>query len=217
MFVIPNGFDENDFCNSSPASGDCFTITYTGTMSDEYPISSFIEAVEYFLKYNPTNKVKINIIGHLSNRNESRLLNSSIREMVKIRGYVSHREAIRIMLEASALLLIIPDVNQNQGILTGKLFEYLGTKRPVLCFGPEDGDAASIINLCESGKVFDYNEKEKAGKWLVELFKNHIKGTPMTFGNDNVSQYSRQQQTKALAGIIKEVTCSKIKRQKGLS
>jgi len=55
------------------------------------------------------------------------------------------------MMDATLLLLIIPDVAENKGILTGKLFEYMATDNPIVFVGPNDGDAAAILD--EYGKV----------------------------------------------------------------
>ena len=58
----------------------------------------------------------------------------------------------------SALLLIIPDHHSNKSIITGKLFEYIATGKPIICLGPVDGDAAEIIKSSGSGCIFDYGE-----------------------------------------------------------
>ena len=64
------------------------------------------------------------------------------------------------MMESSVLLLIIPDHHSNRSIITGKLFEYLASGKPILCIGPEDGDAADIINTAGNGKCAGYNDTE---------------------------------------------------------
>ena len=43
--VITNGYDEPDFTVVSVASPPLFTITYVGTLSDNYPIEGFLDAV----------------------------------------------------------------------------------------------------------------------------------------------------------------------------
>ncbi len=50
-----------------------------------------------------------------------------------------------------AVLMAIPDVELNKGILPGKIFEYLATRKPVLCVGPAGSDADHILR--EAGVV----------------------------------------------------------------
>ncbi len=95
-------------------------------------------------------------------------------------SYVSHKKAIEYMQASDALLLFIPNVPNNEGILTGKLFEYLASGRKILLFGPESGDAMSLINECEAGECFSNN-------FNLDSFLN------MPYkGNDNIKLYSRE-------------------------
>ena len=58
-----------------------------------------------------------------------------------------------LLLKASDYsFLIIDDAPINRGILTGKLFEYIGIGHPILALVP-DGDAASLIGKNELGLI----------------------------------------------------------------
>jgi hypothetical protein len=59
-------------------------------------------------------------------------------------GYVDHESAVRIMKQSQVLLLLINQAAQNaMGRMTGKIFEYLASQRPILCIGPEESDPGS--------------------------------------------------------------------------
>jgi glycosyltransferase involved in cell wall biosynthesis len=153
--VITNGFDEDDFRGNLPEVSPVFTITYVGTLSDIYPIQGFIEALEKFRAEG--NRFILRFIGMVSAR-QAELLKSMLKEQeLQFVPYVDHARSIRYMLESSALLLIIPEHESNKSIITGKIFEYIASGRPVICIGPKDGDAAGIIRDSESGEVFDYS------------------------------------------------------------
>ena len=51
---------------------------------------------------------------------------------MKYHGYLPHSEAIKHTILADLLLLIIPNVPNNKLIYSGKLFEYIATKNPIL-------------------------------------------------------------------------------------
>jgi hypothetical protein len=75
---------------------------------------------------------------------------------LELLGYLPHRESVQLLQSADLLVLLIPDLPNNRGILTGKLFEYLGTGRPVWGFGPEtDGDAQLLLLENRAGSLFD--------------------------------------------------------------
>jgi hypothetical protein len=78
------------------------------------------------------------------------------------------------MMESSVLLLIIPDHHSNKSIITGKLFEYLASVKPILCIGPVDGDAADIINTAGIGKCTAYHDMERISHIIDNYYKERI-------------------------------------------
>ncbi len=118
-------------------------------------------------------------------------------DLVESIGYVKHEEAIEYMCSSHILLLIIPDVINNEGILTGKLFEYLAASRPILFLGPEKGDAAKIIAETNSGLICNYNDSTKIADSIVSLLNENT-----AFKSINVGKYSRENLTKHLITII---------------
>lgn len=202
IHIIPNGYDILDFPDTTEESRESFTITYTGTMSDDYPISPFIKTIETFLTSKPQLNIKFKVIGKISEDILNQLNNSKLSEILTNLGYLNHAETIKMMRKASALLLIIPDVSNNEGIITGKLFEYLAARRPIICYGPVHGDASKIISKCESGRTFDYNDITKASKWIYDTYTQWNEYPTLKSGNSSIEEYSRQNQAKVLSEII---------------
>ena len=83
--------------------------------------------------------------------------------------YVDHTEAVKYMLATTVLLLIIPDHKSNRSIITGKLFEYIASMRPIICIGPADGDAAEILKESGHGMTFSYNDTNEISDYLRTL------------------------------------------------
>ena len=105
-------------------------------------------------------------------------------------SYVSHKEAVAYMQASDALLLFIPNVPNNEGILTGKLFEYLASRRKILLFGPENGDAMRLISECGAGTCYTEN-----------LCLDSFLSQPYT-GNDNIKLYSRRALAHKMASLL---------------
>ena len=101
------------------------------------------------------------------------------------------------MLSTNVLLLIIPDHQSNMSIITGKIFEYIATGKPVLCIGPVDGDAAEIIKEAGAGSTNDYNDIPG-----IETFLNLVYTGKENFKNPHSSVFSRKNLTTRLAEIL---------------
>jgi glycosyltransferase involved in cell wall biosynthesis len=116
--------------------------------------------------------------------------------------YVEHSKIFTYLNSTDALFLAIPEAKNNEGILTGKLFEYLAARKPILCIGPPNGDAAAIISECDAGKTFNRNDEELILNYLQLLIDNHLNNKQLVFNNLNYMNYSRKNLTKQLTELF---------------
>jgi glycosyltransferase involved in cell wall biosynthesis len=156
IHILPNGYDEEDFEGILPITPDKFTITYVGSLSPAYPVNGLIEAVKG-LRVNDK-PVSLKFVGTVPEPIQELFPADEEGNRPDFIQYCEHPEAIRYMMESTMLLLIIPDHLSNKSILTGKIFEYLATGKPVLLLGPADGDAAQLMVKCGYQGIFDYND-----------------------------------------------------------
>jgi glycosyltransferase involved in cell wall biosynthesis len=170
--VATNGYDEDDFNKIKPSSPDIFTISYTGTLSDAYPIDGFLAALNKLKERGVSFKLKF--IGAVSPKQKEFILSSVDQSCIEFIGLVDHATAIRYMIESSLLLLIIPDHKSNRSIITGKIFEYVASEKPVICLGPVDGDAANILELYGFGKCFSYRDINSIETFIFSAISNPV-------------------------------------------
>lgn len=156
IHILPNGYDEEDFEGILPITPDKFTITYVGSLSPAYPVNGLIEAVKG-LRVNDK-PVSLKFVGTVPEPIQELFPVDEEGNRPDFIQYCEHPEAIRYMMESTMLLLIIPDHPSNKSILTGKIFEYLATGKPVLLLGPADGDAAQLMVKSGYQGIFDYND-----------------------------------------------------------
>ncbi len=170
--ILPNGYDEEDFQGITPTLPEIFTITYVGTLSPAYPVKGFIEAVKD-LKINGR-PVALRFVGIVPE--EIRTLFHGVGDSPgpEFINYCEHPDAISHMMSSSMLLLIIPDHRSNRSILTGKIFEYLATGKPVLLLGPEDGDAARLLTLCGYQGIFGYTDVQKIRDFILRVAEGRV-------------------------------------------
>lgn len=187
IHVIPNGFDEEDFSVSSTNKNNKFLLSYVGTITKDYPLDSIKKSITNL-------NINLEFTGKADHPTKH-LLN----EIAGFNNHVKHKESINLLLASDMLLLVIPKIANNKGILTGKLFEYLGARKPILCIGPTDGDAAKIIQECKAGKTFDYSDENGIYEFIETCMSNEF-----IFENKNHLNYSRRNLTKTLSKILND-------------
>jgi glycosyltransferase involved in cell wall biosynthesis len=170
--VIHNGFDEEDFKEITATDISRFTLTYVGTLADIYPVGGLLEALKT-IQAEGTDFI-LRFVGTVS-PNSMAMIKSSLPERnIEFLPYAKHSEAIGYMVNSSILVLIIPSHKSSKSIITGKLFEYLGSGRPVLCIGPAGGDAAGFIELSAAGKNCDYDNPEAAASFIRDVMNDRF-------------------------------------------
>ena len=202
--VIPNGFDEEDFNKvvAEPKEKE-FVISYTGTLSNDYRLEGFLEAVKKLVVENTS--VRLHITGSMPVSIKDKIENAA-KGKVRFKSHVNHHEAIAQMKAADLLLLIIPDAKGNKGILTGKLFEYLASLKPILCIGPVDGDAGKIIENCKAGKIFDYDNGNEMYSFLSKKISEWKVNGKVEGGDfETIKKFSRKEQAKEVISVLKGI------------
>ena len=146
--------------------------------------------------------LEIKLIGSIANDVTMDLDKYSFKNITKI-NYVPHSEVKIYQQKSQVLLLAVNKVPSAKGIITGKIFEYLQAKRPILAIGPEDGDLAEIIDNTNSGTIINFEDKNKLKQTVLELYRQYKQNT-LHINSTNIEQYHRKELTKQLANIIKE-------------
>lgn len=197
--TIPNGFDEADFkIAPQKKKSDLFTVVYTGTIGSLYGVDGFLDALK--LLASRGKQFKLKFIGKSDDYIYNLVTRKEIHENTEFIPYADHQKSVEYIVNiASVLLLCIPDIENNEGILTGKLFEYLAARKPIVCVGPVDGDAAAIINECEAGKVFDYKNVQQIADFIDDVKENRFR---INHDNMNYLRYSRKGWTEKLVELI---------------
>ena len=183
--VVPNGYDESDFVERILEKGkirNIFTLSYVGVLAPQYDLEPLKRLVQ------GRKDILLRFVGVVSSEKQQEIESWGVH--TEFIPYVSHKEAIAYMHASDVLLLFIPNVPNNEGIFTGKLFEYLAAKRKIILFGPENGDAMKLISECNAGSC--YTEKLDFDKFIAQSYA----------GNNNVKLYSRRALAKQIASLL---------------
>ena len=203
--LIYNGYDESDFEGlNEEKDKDSFVITYVGNFMASQNVDSFWFGLSQLIDSNSNfgNKLKIKLVGNTDELILNSVVEYSLEKYTENVGFVDHKKAIQYMQESDLLLFVIPDADQNQKIITGKLFEYLATGNDILSLGPTDGDASSILDEMEKTKMLSYKDVEGVKKQILDCFNNEEKLNRVPA---NIKNYSRKSLTKQLCQLLDSV------------
>ncbi|GBD92221.1 glycosyl transferases group 1 [bacterium BMS3Abin04] len=200
--LIPNGYDESDFEEIQQEKNAEFTIAYTGSMSDNRVPYPLLQALKRIIYNDGIKDIKLRIVGRATPRLTGLINKEGLGNYFIFTSFLPHKESTKILQGSDALLLVIDDVPDNEGFLTGKIFEYLGCKKPVFAIGPVNGDANKILQETNSGEMVDYKDNEGAYRLLKQLYEDWKTNTSrFTF---KVEQFSRKNLTKKLVQVFEE-------------
>tara|TARA_R110001583_G_scaffold145635_2_gene297615 strand:+ start:50006 stop:51283 length:1278 start_codon:yes stop_codon:yes gene_type:complete len=206
VVTITNGFDgEVEIGNVELNSK--FTITHIGLMnSDRNPTMLWDVLSEIMSDYKDfSTDFELKLIGKLDTSVLNEISKYNLIENVKVIDYVAHREVVEYQKASQVLLLIVNNVPSANQIITGKIFEYLMAKRPILAIAPSNGDLAEIINKTNSGFVVDFNEKDQLKNTILDLYFRYKLGK-LTIESNNIAQFHRKELTKQVSEIINTIT-----------
>lgn len=196
--VITNGYDPTDFPVKETDDVDQGVIRHVGSISEGSVPSDLLKAMAQL----PTDqRPQIEFIGNTHQRVIDLVNRFGLFDHIRFIPYMPHDQAIQKMRQADALLLSIPEVDHNELIVTGKLFDYLGTKRPILCLGPVDGDAAHIISECNIGVTYEHFDIPNLRHALAEIASGQFSAHYVP-DESQIKHYSRIALTEKLASVI---------------
>ncbi|MCK4665054.1 MAG: glycosyltransferase, partial [Bacteroidales bacterium] len=171
--IVTNGFDESDFDNINQELSSKFSIVHIGAMNkDRNPVNLW-KVISLLVKNNASFKNDIEII--LIGKNDISVFESikdnNLEPYLQTIDYLPHKEVLDFTSRAQLLLLPLNNTPNVLGIIPGKIFEYLASKRPILCIGPVNGDSARIITKTQAGSVIDFKDMDKLFKELNKYYK----------------------------------------------
>ena len=127
-------------------------------------------------------------------------------------GYLSHSKTIDFQKKSPVLLLLVNNSPNAMGIQTGKVFEYLAARRPILAVGPMGGNTQQLIVSTNSGIFLPFDDvtriEEGIGKFWDWYKRNWIGYEPT-----GIERYSRKELTHRMALLFDKIS----KEQKKLS
>ncbi|SNR65303.1 Glycosyl transferases group 1 [Maribacter sedimenticola] len=199
--VITNGFDRG--VGQKKILDVKFTISHIGSMLSGRNPTNLWKVLSELLNQDKAFKKALHLrfIGVVSDEVLSSLSHYGLQDNLELVGYVSHHEALAFQDKSQILLLAEIDSFETQGIIPGKLFEYMAAKRPILAIGPKGWEVGAIINETNAGCIFEYTDEIELKNVLLSWFEQYKKGE-LTISSSGIETYSRRELTRKLSELI---------------
>jgi glycosyltransferase involved in cell wall biosynthesis len=203
--ILSQGFDQADFehVHRSPRPRKALRFLYAGTFYYNRTPEPFLRALRQILDDKPelTGSIEAHFVGSPREVDMQLVDRLGLASSVTIHGYLSHRDTVQQLVDADILWMTIGHGRGEDMMSTGKLYEYLGARKPILACVPE-GAARQV--LAKSGCAF-FAPPDDSGAIadrilaLYELHKNDRLPAP---SYDFVEQFERRNLTGQLASMF---------------
>lgn len=205
--AILNGFDPDDV-GCAPLTKE-FTITYTGHIyAKKRNPEILLEALNQLILEGVIDqrKVKLRFFGPTQYWFEREIKRHHLEGVAKQYGIVPRDVALTKQRESQVLLQLTWNDPREQGVYTGKIFEYLASGRPILSIGWQKGVVSELLQ--ETGTGIHVSNlttlKKVVSSWYDEYNKT---GSVSYHGKaDEVGKYSHREMARKFSKLLNEVS-----------
>lgn len=205
--VLMNGYDRDDFQDALLlVANDRFTITHCGAItrvSDPEPV---LLAIQKLFQHHPglKNEIVVQFIGtDLYGRFKALTRQLQLENSIWPLRYLPHRQAIQEIMRSHLLVLTIFK-KTGEEIITGKVFEYLASGKPILMIA-QPGEVARIIQTHGRGTVVDNADIAGIQTAILDYFKQFKAGCLPVAAPLSLPQFDREAQAGRLAAIFDQL------------
>ena len=209
--VIRNGYDASEFAGIERNRPERWTITYVGSFyGAKQDPTTFFKVLQSLIESGRIcrDDVRLKIVGEPEAYVENLVEEFGLTSIVHFTGFVSHRESLAHQLNSSLLLLILHKDKTHPGHVPGKLYEYLGARRPILALVPGDFEATRIIQSARAGTAMAVTNREAIEEALLDSYAAYKSGSDVSLTESDLSLYERRQGAEQLANLLSELTSS---------
>lgn len=200
VLVSYNGFFEDARqCSPRPRpwADDRIHIVYTGRVypgkQDPEPLFRALDALRRGAD-KAASTVSVDFYGFGDTWLRALVAKHRLEDRVRLHGHVPHHESLAVQRAADALLFLDWTDVTADGVLTGKLFEYFGSGRPIMSLGRRrDSEAALLIADTRCGVTLTSEEE------ITAFLRNLSAGAPLPDVESSArDRLSRETQARAI-------------------
>ncbi|MBQ5527711.1 MAG: glycosyltransferase [Bacteroidales bacterium] len=204
--LVTNGYDPEDFGQIVEPDG-YFNIVHTGLFASDGNPETLWKVLSDLCREDArfADQLRIRLVG----KNDTMILDSIHaagleRNLVDL-GYRDHTVAVREQMGSTMLILPLRKEPEYRATLPGKLFEYLGSQRPVLGIGQTDGAMARILADTGAGETFEWDDEAGIRTYVLKRWEKFLAGDDDSVPDNNIEQYSRKATARKMAALLESL------------
>ncbi|MBR5955458.1 MAG: glycosyltransferase [Bacteroidales bacterium] len=204
--LVTNGYDPEDFGQIVEPDGH-FNIVHTGLFASDGNPETLWKVLSDLCREDArfADQLRIRLVG----KNDTMILDSIHtagleRNLVDL-GYRDHTVAVREQMGSTMLILPLRKEPEYRATLPGKLFEYLGSQRPVLGIGQTDGAMARILADTGAGETFEWDDEAGIRTYVLKRWEKFLAGDDDSVPDNNIEQYSRKATARKMAALLESL------------
>jgi glycosyltransferase involved in cell wall biosynthesis len=179
VYIIPHGFDPEDFAKIEHLDkpNDKMLITYAGLFYEFITPKYFIQAFKKILTENPSvaENIRLSFVGLLGKENQKLIKELKLESYIIEYGYLNHLETIQKLMLSDILWIMVGKGKSVETISSGKLYEYFGTRKPIIACLP-DGALKIAASDYMASFITEPDNIEQIKNTIVEVYKLYKEG-----------------------------------------
>lgn len=202
FFLIYNGFDAADYPKRTREKDETrFFFCHCGSITKFSNPESFLQGLQLFKQKHPqlAERLLVQFVGYdVTADFPKRVRQAGVEDLVTYHGYQPHRKALQYLVNADALLLIAKG-KEGATFIPGKVFEYLGARKPILALS-NVADTTEVLGNSELSVVLDWDDVAGIADEIACFMQKDRKLA--TTQSTIIEQFGRKRQTQQLASIL---------------
>jgi len=202
IFIISHGFDPKDFDELivEHKPNNKMQITYSGIFYEYITPKYFLKAFKKLLEERPdiAADIQLNFVGILRNENRKLISKLNIQQFVKEYGYLNHKEALTKCMQSDILWMMVGYGRNADTISSGKLYEYFGTKKPIIACLPE-GALKTAATDYGASFITSPNNIDEIKNVLLQVYEQYKNSTLPAPDEEFIQKHRRDFLTEQLS------------------
>jgi hypothetical protein len=198
---ITNGFEPKDFADlPSPPGDGLVRVSYTGVWRPGYGPDLLYRAVQRLKEAGTPGLERLRV--DTAGFPPGPAAEFGVQDVVREHGRVPHAAALRLMTDSDLVFLPVSQGFYALAALPGKLFEYLGSRRPILAATLPNSEVARVLSDVGGGRQIMPDDIEAAAQVLADLCAGREPTGFSAQRPERLATYTRAATAQQLAGVL---------------
>jgi len=177
VVIITNGFDPVDFESAQKLEkhNSRMRITYSGIFLLYNTPKYFLKAFKEISVESPdiAKNIELHFMGFFRKENEKLVRKLNLQEFIFNHGFVGHKDATAKLMASDVHLLMVDNKKNIESVLPGKIYEYIGTKKPIIGCVPE-GAAKMVLQEYPSSYICKPDNVKEIKETIIRVYDHYI-------------------------------------------